>query len=844
MWNSSRFTPKQDVRGNIHFSPFGVYAYWILTPPDKPLADELGLQRAAQAHWELGNLLDFKPGLAGTSSLSDPKLVRAKMTFDVDADLHPYYNGIVIARENEAHGAQTRFPVYWVWVRLDPHRGSLNPLHMLKRTVVDLGFLAPKPTAENVEKYFAVMQDVEKHIPPSFRPARPTSAQIRWFYHRQITHGAVDKPIPLPNSTDGMTVGYRWQPWIDIWEGPKGQESTVGAFTAMTRVDSHDDNVVTSYQVHLGVSAFPQGGIYFPGSKFTEIMSNLSHPVTGEPIRVDWTQRARRIRLSKTRKKIQDDQRKISEQEGQQAGRTTGHELMVSAEALQAYEQELSAGPQEAEIVYTTVFSVGADSARKAMEHAEAVKEALAGLGIEAEARNGQQRRMFRAIRPGPRDNITDTFVQFTTRAGWSRYIPFTSTRAGDQSGRAIGVNKTSGDLDFVYVNDRGAARQVQFGGAIYGGDPRTGKTHACMRDILEEAMAGARAVILDNTEQWKKLIQKVPDAFSVNLAFGQFTVDQMVYAPGPLAAENMGAALVKIAGVDPKGPAASAMRLALNDQGGRRFSSIAHFLGWITSKDPTVPAELKEFGDMLLSWASSPSAAPLLGVIHPETGERVPLPVLPLDKVTMAVIETQDLALPTEADLKAAAEGIPLDTRQIIAQAVITEFARYVRAVFYRDKHRLDKLVIEEGWRLNWMYELKMLAYEILRTGPANNVDVAFISQKPWKDFPDLDLDLSARNIFMFRIEALEEAKKAARFMNVDVDRWPSVAEEITQLSPRPQFKDAFGRPMPVDEGAVPRTRRGECLAKIGTDLVWVKTFEMALPEWEQAADTTPERV
>ncbi len=844
MWSNTRIAPRQDVRGNLHFSRFGVYGYWIVTPPDKPLADEAGLAQAAVAHWALADLLPFKPSFAGTSSLLDPSLVGDRMRVGVDSRFL-LYDTICDAREAEVEATASRLPVYWIWARLDPHLGSFNPLHRAAQYLTEAGLNAPRPSQKNIDLYWAAMERMESMIPSAFRPMRPSPAQIRWLYRRQMTIGVVDKPIPLPGSTDSATTGFSWSPQVDVFEGPEGQEGSVPPLSAMCRVDSFDDQAHTSYQVHLGVASFPAGGIYFPGSKFTEIMSNLSDPETGERIHVDWWQRPVWLGLAKVNKENQSANRKIEEQYIQQSGRRSTYELSVSQEAVQAYEAELASGAREGEVQYTTVFSLGADSASKALRHYGKVRDALADLGVEIDARVGQQKRMFRAIRPGPKDKITDTFVQYTTRVGYSRYIPFTSTRAGDATGRYVGLNKLSGDLDPVFLNTRGARRQSQAGGGFYCGDPSGGKTYAAMTDAAEDAVSGSTVCILDSSGQWKKLAHKVPDGGSFDLARGEYTVDAMITNPGAEAAALMADVLCQMAGVGARSDIAADVRLLFGQRGGLFFTSVADALNFMQLHQDSTD-DLRRFARSVVSWGTSPAAASIIGyVVNEQTGERRPMPAIDFDRVSMLVAETQGLSLPDENQSKAAASGLKeLDAAQLIGLTVMNLFIHHLRDVFYSRKAHQDIIILEESWRLRFQKALSEVAFDVLRTGRWVNVDIRFISQKPWDDFEHLDIELASTYIFMFRVKASKMAAKAADFLGVDVERWPDIAKEITGLSAPDEVRDPFGRPIEIEDAAVPRIRRGECIARIGKDLVWMKRAEMVIPEWHEAADTTSVRV
>jgi hypothetical protein len=150
--------------------------------------------------------------------------------------------------------------------------------------------------------------------------------------------------------------------------------------------------------------------------------------------------------------------------------------------------------------------------------------------------------------------------------------------------------------------------------------------------------------------------------------------------------------------------------------------------------------------------------------------------------------------------------------------------------------------LGFDEGWRTVSMKILKDLVFEIFRTGPAANTDVWMISQKPWRDFPGLDDDL-ARVRVMFGVEDPAEARLAAGWVGADPQLYPAVADWLSAgLSPRTRVSDAFHRSPAGD--VIARDRMGECLIRTGAgDLGWMKSFEMAFPEWEAAADTRPQR-
>lgn len=671
------------------------------------------------------------------------------------------------------------------------------------------------------------MVELERRIPPQFAPIRPTSPQIRWLHRRQHTIGIVDDPLPLPEYSDSAMLGHRWQAQVDLDEHQ---------FRPMLKVTAFDDDRRESYQIHTVVTSFPAGGIYFPGSNFTSLISTL-HDDTGGRVAVDWMQRAHLLPLRKANRRNQKAYRRISEQYDQQSGRRSTRELAESDAAVADFEQELSTHPREAEVIYTTYFTVGAPTEDEAQAAYENLREVLEGVQVEVAAPVGQQQRMYRAIRPGVEDlSITDTFAQYTSRTGWARHIPLSSSRFGDSEGRVIGLNKMSGDLDFVFLNTRGEARRVMSGGMIIGGDPRKGKTHFAMLNAAEEAVSGAFVVMFDHTLQWRRFASMVEGSAVVNLASGEFTADPLVLIGGQAGAELLADELCRIGGAGPNSEVATELRLLI---AGRAWSSTAQLLDVLTT--PECPQVLRSFGRQMLSWSTTAAGRALFGRVDERTGRREPLPRLALGDTGLLIVETQDLRLPTESEVTAARTGgQQLTPQQMIAQSVMGLFAAYLRKVFYGRQTR-DILGFDEGWRTVSMKVLTDLVFEIFRTGPSNNVDVWLLSQKPWRDFAGLDDDL-ARVRVLFAVESAAEAAEGARWMGIDPDRYPAIPSTLsTDLSPRSAARDAFHRSSTTE--VVPRDRMGECLIRMGDgEFGWTKTFEMVFPEWEQAADTRPQ--
>ncbi|TDH48130.1 hypothetical protein E2F47_25025 [Mycobacterium eburneum] len=828
-WGDSKIAPLQDIYGNLHFSPFGVFAYWIVTPPDKPLANESRAAAAAHAHRELTNLLPLRPGFAGTSTLKDPRFIYDQQVKGVDLQQYRWFEQVAIGRRMEAEATKPRYTAYWMWVRLHPHHSVLNPVAWAHRRLVGAGFLAPKPSDETLQVYWQLMLEVEAQIPRQFAPIRPTAPQVHWLHRRQHTIGVVDKPLPLPEHSDGVMLGHRWQAQIDLDEHE---------FRPMLKVTAFDDGRTDSYQIHSAVTSFPRGGIYFPGSNITALISSLEDS-EGDRVEATWAQRAHQLPLRKANRRNQKSFRKVQEQYDQQSGRRSTQQLSETEEAVADFEEELSVHPREAEVIYTTYFTVGGPTPRKARLAFEALREELEGVRVELATPVGQQKRMFRATRPGVEDlSIRDSYAQYTSRTGWARHLPLTSTRFGDAQGRAVGLNKMSGDLDFVFLDTRGEARRVMSGGMIIGGDPRKGKTHFEMLNAAEEAVSGACVVMFDATRgrQWRRLAKVVPGAGAINLAAGEYTADPLVLIGGRDGAELLAAELSRICGRAPSSEAADELRLLL---AARSWSSAAELLDFMGTEQ--APPVLRGMGRSLASWATTRTGEALLGRVNEETGRREPLPRLLLGDVTLLVVETQDLGLPTEEEVEASRKGDePLTPQQMIAQSVMGLFAAYLRTVFYSRGSR-DILGFDEGWRTVSMKVLKDLVFEILRTGPAANVDVWLVSQKPWRDFADLDDDL-ARVRVLFGVEDEKEAKEGARWLGIDPDRYPAVVETLsTGLSPRTLVSDPFHRSSSAE--VIERDRMGECLIRMGDGSHgWMKTLEMVFPEWEEAADTRPE--
>lgn len=828
---SRSVAPKQDVHGNLHFSPFGVFAYWIVTPPDKPLANHARAASIAQAHRRLTDLLPLRPTFAGTSSLKDPRFIYAQQAKGVDLNAYPYYRAVCEARELEAEGTEPRFSVDWMWVRLEPNTG---PLSALTNQLARIGLYAPKPTQDNIDLYWAEMLDIERRIPMDFAPLRPTGQQIQWLWRRQQTLGVIDAPCPLPEYSDGAVTGYRWSPKVSLDEG---DGTKTGALQPMMRVTSEDDGHRVSYQIHSKVTSFPAGGIYFPGSNFTGLISNVVNERTLQRVAIDWVQHADLLPLGKARRRNQATHRKINEQYDQQAGRRTIQELAESEEALDDFEHELSVHPREAEVVFTTIFSVGAPSAAEARAGFNALREALEEPQVQIVAEVGQQRRLYKATRPGVEDrSILSASAQYTSRTGWSRFIPLSASRFGDTEGRAVGINKMTGELDFVFLNTRGEARRVMTGGMIIGGDPRKGKTHFAMLNAGEEAISGACVVMFDATrgQQWRKFASVVPGSGVVNLAEGRWTVDPLILIGGAQGAELLTSELCRIARVS--SAVAAELRLLIAS---RAWPSTAALLDHLVG--PECPELLMPVAREFLSWSTTLAGQALFGRYNRQTGRHEPLPALSLGTLGLVVVETQDLDLPKEEEVRDAnSGGAPLTPAQMISQSVMALFAIYLRKLFYSRQTR-DIIGFDEGWRTVSLKILKDLVFEIFRTGPAANTDVWMISQKPWRDFSDQDEDL-ARVRVMFGVEDPAEARLASAWMGVNPDQYPDIPEWLSMgLSPQTKVRDAFHRSSAQE--VIPRDRMGECLIRTGDgELGWMKSFEMVFPEWEAAADTRPQ--
>ncbi|MGD9622320.1 MAG: ATP-binding protein [Mycolicibacterium sp.] len=834
MAGSKNVAPPQDVYGNLHFSPFGVFAYWIVTPPDKPLANERGLAAAAMAHRTFTELLPLRPALEGTSVRTDPRFIFNQQAKGVDFRAHPFYEPVCVGRQMQAQATQPRYPVYWMYVRLEPPAAHLNPIAALTRRLTRAGFMAPRPSAATIEEYWSLMVEVEKLIPPQFAAIRPSAPQLHWFHRRQHTLGVVDDPLPLPDDSDAAVAGYKWAPRIEFTEG---QAQFAEALRPILKVVSYDDGERTTYQIRAAVTSMPAGGIYFPGSNFTSVISDLYNDRDGSRIAVDWSQRAHLLPLAKANRRNQAAFRKLNEQYAQQSGRVSTAELSESDQALADFERDLTVHPREAEVVYTTTFTVGAGSAEEAHQAYEALRAALEQVRVEVAAPAGQQVRMYRSTRPSMEDlSIQASFAQYTSRTGWSRFIPMTTTRFGDSEGRAIGLNKMSGDLDFVFLNTRGEARRVMSGGMIIGGDPRTGKTHFAMLNAGEEAISGGCVFFFDATHgrQWRKFASVVPRSAALNLAEGLSTVDPLLLIGGSKGQELLIGEITRIADLPARSEVATELRLLVTSRDWSSAAELVEFMN--TAQCPPVLAVL---GRQLRAWASSPIGQALFG--RPIGDRMEPLPELNFDELALVVVETQDLDLPTEDEVRAAATGgASLTPEQMISQSVMALFAHYLRKLFYGRRSR-DILGFDEGWRTVAQKVLRDLVFEIFRTGPAANVDVWLISQKPWEDFARLDDELVPVRV-LFTVKDPRQAVAAAEWIGVDTQRYPQMVEALsTGLSPRDRVRDAFGRSAHTE--VIPRDRMGECLMRLGDgELGWVKTFEMVFPEWEDAADTRPD--
>lgn len=878
-WHSKAVAPVQDCYGNLHFSPYGVYAYWILTPPDRPLANNSRLAMAALAHKRLTEVLPFRPHFAATSSLKDPRFIYDQMSRDVNLAAHPYYEQVCLGRMYEAEAVKPRFPVFWMWVRLRPKGRASNPIEALRDRLAQTGLIAPKPTAETLEAYWAAMVDMEDRIPIEFAPLRPNGTQIRWLWQRQHTLGVLDTPIPLPEHSDGALAGYRWEPQIDLEEG---DGTKAGQFSPMLRVTSYDDGEKrVSYQIHAAVTSFPVGGIYFPGSNFTSLISNVYDRVSRDRVAIDWSQSASENSLGKANRKNERTHPKLDEQWEQQDGRRGTTELRQAEAALAEYEQELSVNPREAEVKFTTIFSIGAQDPAAARRGYKALQDELEEVRVQVAAPVGKQVSLYQAARPGVEDlSIEKSYVQYTSRTSYSRYIPVSSSRFGDSQGRVVGWSKMSADMDVVMMDDRGEARRVQSGGVIIGGDPRKGKTHFAMGNLGERATSGAFALVFDGSMQWTRFATVVPRSGYWNPAEGKNTADPLITVGGQDGAEALAHELCRILQIDINGEHGTKLRLLIGKgpaavqlappEGGaeteasddtarhaartvrrwpkwwpagepapRWWRSAADLMNFLTCDE--CPDILKLVGEQLDSWCTTRTAEAIFGRFNSETGLRVPLPPVALHGVSMLVVQTQDLHLPSPQEvLAASAGGQPLGVNQMIGQAVINLFTAYARKVFY-GRQSMDIVAFDEGWRLQSQKPLQDIVFEIFRTGPAANIDCYLISQKPWDEFADMDVDLGRVRV-MFTVEDEVEAVKATRWMGIDPSLYPDIPQCLSiGLSPRTRARDPFHRT--VSGEVIERDRMAECLIRMGDgEHGWMKANEMVFPEWEQMADTRPQ--
>ncbi|GAB4590085.1 ATP-binding protein [Nocardia sp. IFM 10818] len=831
--------PTWFVDGNLRWTRSGtVYAEWILSGVEygyRPIEDK---ETARMLHKLLLRALPGESLLLGLCASLDPAAIVARMEDGIDLATHPAWAAECEATLDTLAEFRPGRRIYWLSVPLNNRRWRDRLVASGNAALISLTDLAgaprrlPGPDEIALRRHQADL--IAAALPPYFRPTPVTPAQMGWLHLHSLQRGLqLDADLPprrypgsrktsaafAPARLDEGAISDR--PPQPRWRAPTHK------LTRVVKVDQpwSPTPVPASYQAFLALADTPAGGEEFPGSEFLTLADELPD--------VDWalllTVRARDEVLRANQRALIN----LQDQYHQRSGELShGHSVLdTAAEDLAIYAEALESDKNEVEVQATVVFACGAASEEEVLHNAQQLARTFDASHYRLLAPLGRQADLWKALTPGaPRPRVLGDFLQVTTSADFSGYVPCTSADVGDASGPLLALNISSARIGVVHHDVASKSAADISGSCGVCGDLGSGKSVLIKSMCGHFVDRGGRVVVVDHTQlgEYAAWANTVTDATIVDPGDPRYSIDPLRVFEPRRGAEVAASLLMPLLQIQP------------DDDFGLLLTRVL---------DPGYRAEhglldggLHELIEHLAGAAADPLAAKLgakLGVYSDKSyAASIFSPNLPaLSPESPAIVfRTHLVQLPTQAQVSAPHlfKELPLEKR--VGRATYALIAYYARELCFSDPSQPCLFALDECHRLTRAEEGLDVAVEFVREGRKESAYILLGSQDPDEGMGSETLRGLIPTKITMRQKDPRLARKSLAFVGLDPDDPALLKELVEETSPATGKDPATGR-----EYVEPHRRGEGYMRDAFGNIARIKVLPPSSPARRAAVMTTP---
>ncbi|OBG75816.1 MULTISPECIES: ATP-binding protein [unclassified Mycobacterium] len=885
--------PPHTVIGNLSFTAHGVHAHYLISGLPYYLQSTKRRIGVADRHQTLAREL---PAGSWVFGLAVPQNQRQLLRAMLDGHLdQPRWlescrqMAPVIAEQTP------RSRIYWLTLPVDAGRAGHSPIGQAAK-LRDWVIGRDKDSDDSVAAYQHLAHDIVTALPEEFAPQPVSAAMLDWFWRHNAWRGVFNEPLPRHSGASELDTGAlpvavfddgdqhhhggRALPLLLIAAGMAGLAAAAallvgpllaapfGAIAALAilawalgirripswrktlRVANPEGAHPDSYQAILPVVDMPKAGIVFPGSEFLQALDDLDTGAT-----FDFA--VNLVTLSREMEFVRNDRAKgnIDDQFTQRRDVRNGDaELIATWRQLAEYNRQLEANIDERPLHAAFLIAVGAPDQHTLDYSVKRLREELTASGqIAIRHYRGAQTKLWAAFNPAAPTHRTtvDQFTHPTTTKKWSRFVPFTSSMVGNNTGILLGFNRNNALNSAVLLDLPASARRNRNPCLVCSGALGYGKSYAAKRITRGEIQRGAQAFIVDPGTEWQKALADIDNKAVIDMAGNHFSCDPLRTFPADVAGGYWLDYLVPMMSLDPRSVGVRRLRTLLHPDARDRLgiTSTAALMTYISniqapsSGPDTRPPQVAQLADdlapvlaALQSWATYDFTQAIFDAA---------LPVPDLARLDVTIWLTGSLDLPTAEEMNTPHLYERLSDRKRASVAIYGMLVRLARVTFFADSSRFGLIVIEEAAALLNSRAGADDAHLISRRARKHYTGLLIITQDPIRDLALMgDQFITQQLIMPFENEDL--AREVAAKVGIRLDDYPDI-EEFFLAQPSP---DEMRDPTAFDD---PDTTAGPNRGDRQGYGFFVDEFRRKSPIWvasepdpalHHAYDTTPGRV
>jgi AAA-like domain len=877
--DSPLLAPPDQIVGNLTFSAHGVHAHYLISGLPYYLQSTKRRIGVADRHQTLARELPAGTWAFGLSvPQSQRRLLNAMLRGHADRE---EWDRTCRRMKSIIADVNPRHRVYWLAIPVDAGRAGHSPLgHATKLRDWVAG--RDKDSDTSVAAYQQVANDVVTALPVEFDPEPASEEMIFWFWRRNAWRGVFDNPLPRRRSTgrtqlpvamfdEGnqhhhigrflplrvsaavfvagalLAAGFGFPGLamlatvmaaglLAIWAlGIR----RVPSFRKVLRVTSPDGVYPDSYQALLPVVDMPASGIQFPGSEFLQALDDLD---TGAVF--DFA--VNLVTLSREWEFTRNDRAKgnIDDQYEQRLDVRNGDaQLRVVERQLAEYNRQLQADIDERPLQAPFLVAVGAADESTLDHSVKRLKEELSGSGqIAIRHYRGAQTRLLAAFNfAASYKTGLDQFAHPTTTKKWSRFVPFTSSMIGNDTGILLGFNNGNTLRSSVLIDLQAASRRNHVPCLICGGAPGYGKSFAAKRIVRGEFDRGAQVLVIDPGLEWARAFADVPDSRKavIDMAGNQFSADPLRMFPFEEAGGYWIDYMVPMTRLDAKSPEVRRLRVILraDNRCALHIDSTPALMRHIAdSEDPVLLPVLEE----LQSWETYDFTR----AIFDES-----LPVPDLANLDLSIWLTKSLDLPTAKEMADPHRYADLSERKRASIALYGMVVRLARITFMANTERFGLIVLEEAGGLLNSTAGAHDVHLISRKTRHYFTGLVIITQNPVKDLALMGDEFITQQLIV-PFEKSGVAREVARNLDLNLNDYDEIEQYFIAQPSVKQMRDPTAGDDDFDDTNDDEAPdRGD---RVGLGF-FVDEFQRKAPIWVApepdpalyaAYDTTPGRI